>query len=248
MAAAVTGYGPSPNSQWQNLYFNGDERKYEQWEVRFLGFLKIKKLKKIACPDDPENPPTDADSVGKNEEVYAHLCQFLDSTSLSLIIRDAKDDGRKSLKILREHYQGSSKPRIISLWTELSKLEKAHDEKATNYLLRAEKAATALTSAGVEVKDSLLVAMCLKGLPESFESLRTHVIHSDTEYTFQKFKEALKSHEETKKSREPDASDQVLHLNGKTITCFKCKEQGHKANACQAGKSSKKPWCGFCQK
>ena len=247
MADSVTGYGPSPNSQWQNLYFNGDERKYEQWEVRFLGFLKIKKLKKIACPDDPANPPTDADTVGKNEEVYAHLCQFLDSTSLSLIIRDAKDDGRKSLKILREHYQGSSKPRIISLWTELSKLEKGHDEKATNYLLRAEKAATALTSAGVEVKDSLLVAMCLKGLPDSFESLRTHVIHSDTEYTFQKFKEALKSHEETKKSREPESSDQVLGLEGKTITCYKCHKEGHKANACQAGKSRKKPWCGICR-
>jgi hypothetical protein len=137
MATPSTGYGPSPNSQWQNLYFNGDERKFEQWEIRFLGFLKIKKLKEIVSPDDPANPPTDAESVSKNEEVYAHLCQFLDSTSL-LLIRDARDDGRKSLKILREHYQGSSKPRIISLWTELSKLKKNHDETATNYLLRSD--------------------------------------------------------------------------------------------------------------
>ena len=216
--ANSTGYGPS--SQWQNLYFNGDERKYEQWEIRFLGFLKIKKLKSIAIPTDPENPPTDQDALDKNEEVFALLCQFLDETSLSLIIRDAKDDGRKAIKILREHYQGTSKPRIISLWTELSKLEKSSDETVTEYLLHAEKTSTMLKAAGVEVSDSLLVAMCLKGLPESYESLRTHVIHAEPAYTFQKFKESLKSHEETRKSRQTDSGDNVLNLNGKTITCF----------------------------
>ena len=93
------GYGPS--NQWQNLLFNGDERKYEQWEVRFLWYLKIKKLKDIAVPADPANPPTDADAQSKNELIYAELCQFLDDTSLSLVIREAKDDGRKALKILR---------------------------------------------------------------------------------------------------------------------------------------------------
>ena len=247
MAASSTnsiGYGPS--SQWQNLCFNGDERKYEQWEIRFLGFLKIKKLKSIAVPTDPENPPTDQDTRDKNEEVFALLCQFLDETSLSLIIRDAKDDGRKAIKILREHYQGTSKPRIISLWTELSKLEKSSDETVTEYLLHAEKTSTMLKAAGVEVSDSLLVAMCLKGLPESYESLRTHVIHAEPAYTFQKFKESLKSHEETRKSCQTDSGDNVLNLNGKTITCFKCKKPGHKANACPKGKRNTK-WCPHCK-
>ena len=71
MEPRATGYGPS--NHWQNLSFNGDERKYEQWEVRFLGYLKIKKLKDIACPADAENPLTDNNTICKNESVFAEL-------------------------------------------------------------------------------------------------------------------------------------------------------------------------------
>ena len=42
MNQKLTGYGPS--NQWQNLMFDGDERKFEQWEVRILGYMQIKKL------------------------------------------------------------------------------------------------------------------------------------------------------------------------------------------------------------
>ena len=174
------------------------------------------------------------------------MYQFLDETSMSLIIRDAKDGGRKALKILREHYQGTSKPRIISLWTELSQLEMLKNETVTEYLLRAEKTSTMLTSSGVEVNDSLLIAMCLKGLPSRFESLSSIVIHSEVEYSFQKFKEALKSHEESMKSSRSDTkNEQVLKLNTGTITCFKCKKKGHKANVCPMKSSSK--WCKHCK-
>ena len=35
------------------------------------------------------------------------------------MMRDAKDDGRKAIEILREHYVGKGKPRVIALYTEL---------------------------------------------------------------------------------------------------------------------------------
>ena len=35
--------------------------------------------------------------------------QCLDDRSLSMIIREVKDKGRKALKVLREHYQGNGK-------------------------------------------------------------------------------------------------------------------------------------------
>ena len=56
-------------------------------------------------------------------KIFAELVQCLDNRSLTLIIRDAKDEGKKSLKILREHFIGKSKPRIISLYTELTSLK-----------------------------------------------------------------------------------------------------------------------------
>ena len=46
--------------------------------------------------------------------------ECLDDRSLSPVIRDAKDNGKKALEILREHYFGKSKPKIISLYTELT--------------------------------------------------------------------------------------------------------------------------------
>ena len=93
--ADSTGYGSS--SRWNRLYFDGDADKFEQWEMKFLGYLKIKKLKDIVVSTE-EN--VDAD---KNEEVFAELIQLIDDRSFALIMRDAKDDGREALKILHEH-------------------------------------------------------------------------------------------------------------------------------------------------
>ena len=63
-------------------------------------------------------------------------------------MRDAKDYGRKAWKILRNHYIGKSKPRVLSLYTELTSLQKGHDECITDYVIRAETAAASLKSAG----------------------------------------------------------------------------------------------------
>jgi len=79
------------------------------------------------------------------------------------------DDGKKALEILRQHYASSGKPRIISLYTELTSLVKSSNELVTDYVVRAETAATVLNSANENVSDSLLIAVVFKGLPESFK-------------------------------------------------------------------------------
>ena len=107
MALTSTGYGPSVLRS--GLIFNGDPDRYELWEVKFLGQLRLRKL--LSAVTDSADPTVDA-----NAEVFAELGQLLDDRSLSLIIRDAKDDGKKALGILREHYLGRSKPRIISVY------------------------------------------------------------------------------------------------------------------------------------
>ena len=66
---------------------------------------KVKKLKATILA--PENEEIDEE---KNEEAYPELIQCLDEKSLSLIMRDAADDGRKALTILRDHYAGVGKP------------------------------------------------------------------------------------------------------------------------------------------
>lgn len=48
-------------------------------------------------------------TAAKNKETFARLIQFLDDKSLALVMRDARHDGRKALKILRAHYAGTGK-------------------------------------------------------------------------------------------------------------------------------------------
>ncbi|CAM1296992.1 NT5C1A (predicted) [Pycnogonum litorale] len=93
MSTNLTGYGPR-----QRLMFDGDESKYELWEVKFLGYMRLQKLHDVMVPlVDETEPPT----AGRNSDAFAELVQYLDDRSLSLVIRDAKDDGRKALKILK---------------------------------------------------------------------------------------------------------------------------------------------------
>jgi len=60
--------------------------------------MRLQKLKNVILA--PMSEDVDA---GKNEEAFAELIQFLDDKSLSLVMRDAVDDGRAALNILRSH-------------------------------------------------------------------------------------------------------------------------------------------------
>ena len=59
------------------------------------------------------------DFVKKNATILAEFIQYFDDKSLSLVIRDAQDTGRKVLTILREYYLLKRKPKVIALYTEL---------------------------------------------------------------------------------------------------------------------------------
>jgi len=79
-------------TRYSRFVFDGAERKYEQWEVKFLGYMRLQKLKDTILPP----PDTEVDST-KNEEAFPELIQFLDDKSLSFVMRDAMDDGKKAL-------------------------------------------------------------------------------------------------------------------------------------------------------
>ena len=135
----LTGYGPrrSTGGWQQRLVIDGDEDKYELWEVKFLGHMRRLGLKDVLVgTDNVEAEP--------NAECYTELIQFLDDRSLSLVMREASDDGRKALQILRNHYASQGKPRIIALYTELTSLRKEPEETVTDYIIRTEKVVTSL--------------------------------------------------------------------------------------------------------
>ena len=244
-----TGYGPSAKNQWQNITFDGDERKFELWEVKILGYMKIKKLKHVFV--------SEADITDdQNEMAFSELIQFLDERSISLIMREARDDGRKAFQILKEHYAGSGKPRIISLYTQLTSLKKNSTESITDYILRAESTTNALCNAKETVSDGLLVAMVVKGLPDEYKSFIAVTTQSEEMVqNFQKFKQALKNFEDTEQTRtKPDSykdSNSVMKTNDyrkqpNRLICYNCGVAGHKSSECTKPPKEKK-WCNYCR-
>lgn len=169
-----------------------------------------------------------------------------------------RTNGREALKILRDYYAGKGKPRIISLYTELTSLQKLSTESVTEYVIRAETTITALRNAGETLSDGLLVAMILKGLPESYGPFAVHVTQSDVNMSFAEFKTKLRSYEATEKMRTTESDDNVMKARmqpvsasrptsdrgaeSADIVCYRCGLKGHKARSCQ-----RKQWCSYCK-
>ena len=168
----------------------------------------------------------------RNVEAYYELTQFLDDKSLSLIMREASDNGRETLRILRDHYAGKGKPRIISLYTKLTSLRKEQNEGVADYIIRTEATVTALRNAGETLSDGLIIAMVLKGLPRTFNVFSIYVTHSSKELTFSEFKNQLRSFENTDKYHQNSNDDNVMKLTNSfskmsnEVSCFKCNRKG----------------------
>lgn len=82
--------------------FDRDETKSELWETKVLGYLHLLGLRDTVLKEPNSEAEVAADGK-KNADAYAELIQFLDDKSLSLIMRDAPDNGRRALEILRDY-------------------------------------------------------------------------------------------------------------------------------------------------
>ncbi len=69
---------------------------------------------------------------------------------------------------------------------------KEDNETVTDYIIKVEKVMTALRNAGETRSDGLIVAMALKGLPESYKPFTINVSQSAKEITFPAFKAKLR--------------------------------------------------------
>ena len=121
-------------------------------------------------------------------------------------MHDTANDGRAAFRILKEHYASTEKPRVLSLYEELTTLKMASEEDTTYYLLCAERAATGLRLAGETITDNLIIAMILKGLPEFFKPFIVVHTQLDKYKTLSEFKAALHTYANTEAVRSSEQS------------------------------------------
>lgn len=58
------------------------------WETKLLGYMNLENLKQVFVSEDDV-------TADQNETGFPELNQFLDERSLTLVMREANDDGRK---------------------------------------------------------------------------------------------------------------------------------------------------------
>lgn len=260
-----TGYGPSQMSsqRFSRLLFDGDERTYELWETRFLAHLELRGLSATIKEEPQIGEGEDANAlraadVARNAQAYAELVQVLDNKSLSLVMREAAGDGRKAMKILRGHYAGKGKPRVVSLYCELASLHMQSNETVTEYIVRAETIFASLSGAEENISDGLQIGMVVKGLPDLFKPFVVHVTQTSEELTFSDFKAKLRSYEDTERYKPGDLTeDNVMRAAGTAsyqprgrgrgrrtepsdVECWKCHQRGHISRTCPYSNSEER--------
>ena len=168
------------------------------------------------------------------------------------VLEPLKSPGANRVK---EHYAGKGKPRIISLYTELTSLSKLSTDSVTDYVIKGETTATALRNAGETVSDGLLIAMILKGLPVQYKPFEVVITQNDKNMTFIDFKVALRNFEDTENARGTRKDDSVVmrthfgyQKHQKQVIYYKCGQPSHKSNLCESkeNKYKVKRWCSNC--
>ena len=97
--------------------------------------------------------------------MFAELVGYLGERSSSLVMRNVKVNAGEALRKLRAHYTGSSKPRIITWYNQLTTLKISYSESISDYSIRDGKTATALDVADETVSDPLLVTILSNYIP-----------------------------------------------------------------------------------
>ena len=123
------------------------------------------------------------DFIEKNATI-----QYLDDKSLPFVMTDAKENGLKALRILREHYLSKGKPKVISLYSKLMSLRRLESESITDYIIRAENISNSLKEADEIISNGILIVMVLKGLPPNFKPFATVITQKKNILTFSEFK------------------------------------------------------------
>ena len=135
---------------------------------------------------------TDTSNDDEKYNIWAEFVQCLDKRSIMMLKSECKGNGPEAWKRLTAHFFSSETPRVMNLLEQLTSLSLKPTEKVTDYLIRTETLSSSLEVAGEKISEKLLISFVLKGLPDSYEYLKTVHDFSKSPTPFSDLKKALK--------------------------------------------------------
>ena len=267
------------------LSVSGKTEEFPIWSTRFTALMQTKQLYKtlMGTEEQPEEPPELEEGATnpererhrqavaeyekrvselneKSNSVWCNLALVLDTTTLMLIKHDCLNDngtgnGTKAWKMLQERFQSVETPTVVSLVSQLARLQLRRGEDLDTFFIRGQELMTRLGEAGEPISETLFNAMILNGLPQRFE---VFVIQEsfNPAGTFTELRKRLQNFEESKVLRDPAGASGHIAMpakkgrdfeqrKSKSGPCFVCGIKGHISRDCRKRNTAECWNCGM---
>ena len=151
---------------------------YNNWDMWFIKFeSSFYKRNNGYGILGVEEAPTDVDEKAKytknNEALFHDLVMAFDGELLNLFYNEAKKDGKKSLQILKDHFEGTKETKLINTLTQLMDIKLESNETLLQFTYRAKSLKKILDENSVKIDDMAYIVIVLRGLPEKFNLFKT---------------------------------------------------------------------------
>ena len=156
--------------------FEGKSEDLEWWLAKAMVYLTKHHPEQAKCAK--AGTVDDLKKIDKwqeaNEGLYNFFIETLDKKTGKLIIREAKDDGYKALRVIKDHHVGCVKNNGMLALFELVTIAMKPDQTLTDYQIK-------LKELNAEVKESkftmdeINVVCGMIGLPEKYSLLKETV-------------------------------------------------------------------------
>ena len=254
---------PATNNQSSNHPFTGmghrtkfpaysEINNYKKWLAKFNSayFRSQGKLGILGVEVAPTEETALEAYNSENISLYHELVGLFDDDLLDLFYIEGKDDGKKSLKILHDHFEGSQVDRQVSALDDLMDIKLSPDETLLQYISRIKHYKVILDDNDVPIPDMVYINICLKGLPEKFNLFKQVLKQVKPYPNLKGFFDLLLAEKDTSSKSQQDSimkvnPKSIRNEKGKVKECSFCKATGHVVGQCW--KKKKALWCKHCR-
>ena len=156
--------------------FDGKSDDFEWWLERAMVYLEKHHPEQAKCAE--VGTVEDLKKLEKWEEhnkaLYNFFIEILDRTTGKLVIREAKGDGHKALRVIKEHHLGCIKDNGMLALMNLVTISMDADQSLTEYQQKLKELNAKVKESNFSM-DEISVVCGMIGLPERYSLLKETV-------------------------------------------------------------------------